>query len=309
VVNFVEPGDHVIVAVNGVFGMRLAEEMRRNGAICTEVVSKWGDPVNVDKLEQEAEKHHPKIVAVVHAETSTGVLQPIEPIKEICNRTGSLLLVDTVTSLGGHPVAVDEWGIDICYSGTQKCLSCPPGLSPMTVSEKAHDCLNQRKSKVHSWYLDLTLVHNYWGGSRIYHHTAPVSMNYALHEGLRIVLDEGLEKRWSRHQNNHYCLVKGLEALGLEMHVRPEYRLWSLNTVTVPEGVDESRVRQQLLNEFNLEIGAGLGELQGKVWRVGLMGETSRKRNIYYFLVALAKCLNDQDFRCDAGQAIVEAMG
>jgi len=308
VVNFVEPGDRVIVAVNGIFGIRLAEEMRRNGTQCLEVVSCWGDPVHLEKLAAAAEKHRPRLIAVVHAETSTGVLQPIEPIRDICQKYDSLLLVDTVTSLGGHPVAVDDWDVDICYSGTQKCLSCPPGLSPLTVSEKAYNRLASRKSKVHSWYLDLTLVQDYWGEDRTYHHTAPISMNYALHEALNIILDEGLSRRWERHRQNHRRLVRGLEALGLRMHVSPDYRLWSLNAVSVPVGVDEARVRKQLLQEFTIEIGAGLGELQGKIWRVGLMGETSRKSNVLLFLSALAKCLNDQGFSCSAREGVAAAV-
>jgi alanine-glyoxylate transaminase/serine-glyoxylate transaminase/serine-pyruvate transaminase len=308
VVNFVEPGDPVLVGVNGVFGMRLAEEMRRNGAECTEVRARWGEPLPLDQLANAADKIRPRIIAVVHAETSTGVLQPIEPIREICDRMDSLLLVDTVTSLGGHPVAVDDWKIDICYSGTQKCLSCPPGLSPFTISDRAHDFLLSRDSKVHSWYLDLTLVQNYWGENRTYHHTAPISMNYALHESLRIILEETLEKRWHRHHENHLSLVRGLQALRLHMHVQPEYRLWSLNTVSVPDGVDEASVRRKLLTQYNLEIGAGLGELQGKVWRIGLMGETSRKSYVYYFLEALASCLNEQGFKCSAAEAIAAAV-
>jgi alanine-glyoxylate transaminase/serine-glyoxylate transaminase/serine-pyruvate transaminase len=287
--------------------MRLAEEMRRNGTNCTEVKSKWGNPVNLEELKKKAEEVHPRVIAVVHAETSTGVLQPIEPIRTICDNVEALLLVDTVTSLGGHPVEVDKRGIDICYSGTQKCLSCPPGLSPMTVSARAEGVLAKRKSKVRSWYLDLTLVQNYWGESRTYHHTAPISMNYALYEALQLILEEGLENRWLRHKNNHLGLVRGLKALGLEMLVRPENRLWSLNTVQVPDGIDEAKVRSQLLKEFNIEIGAGLGELQGKVWRVGLMGETSRKSNIYYFLASLAECLKSQGFKCSPGEAIAEA--
>ncbi len=304
VVNFVEEGDSVLVGVNGVFGQRLAENVRRCGGDCTLIFAKFGEPLNETDMAQAAEKCRPKIIALVHAETSTGVLQPVQPVREICNRFGSLLLVDTVTSLGGHPVAVDSWGIDICYSGTQKCLSCPPGLSPFTMSSRAAERLKRRTSKCRSWYLDLDLVQAYWGKERTYHHTAPISMNYALKESLLIVLEEGLESRWERHERNHRALVSGIEAMGLSMHVSPEYRLWSLNTLKVPNSIDDIKVRNQLLSEFNLEIGGGLGELKGRVWRVGLMGETSRSQNVLYFLDALEKCLHSQGFRAAEGAGV-----
>jgi alanine-glyoxylate transaminase/serine-glyoxylate transaminase/serine-pyruvate transaminase len=307
VVNFVEPGDRVLVGAHGVFGQRLAEEMNRCGADCTVIPAPFGEPLDMEMIRKAAQKCRPRIIAVVHAETSTGVLQPITPFREICDEHESLLLVDTVTSLGGHPVAVDSWGIDICYSGTQKCLSCPPGLSPLTVSPKAEEYLRLRKSKCQSWYLDLKLVQNYWGEDRTYHHTAPISMNYGLREALEIIADEGLQARWNRHQKNHYGLVAGLEAMGLKMQVKPEFRLWSLNTVQIPEGVDDVKTRKQLLSDFNLEIGAGLGDLAGKVWRVGLMGETSRTRNVLYFLHALEKCLASQGFQCLPGAGVAAA--
>lgn len=299
VLNFVEPGDSALVGINGVFGRRLAEEMDRAGAECTIVEEPFGQPLQPEKLKEAAEKCRPKVIAVVHAETSTGVLQPIEPIRQICNKYDSLLLVDTVTSLGGHPVLVDKWGIDICYSGTQKCLSCPPGLSPLTVSPAAIEVLRSRKTKCRSWYLDLSLVQNYWGEERTYHHTAPISMNYALYEALAVILEEGLQKRWDRHKRNHLALVAGIEGMGLEMHVDERYRLWSLNTVSIPTEIDDLAVRKHLLSQFNLEIGGGLGDLQGKVWRVGLMGETSRGRNVLYFLYALGKSLEGQNFHAD----------
>ena len=306
-VNFVEPGDSVLVAQHGVFGQRLAEEMRRCGAECTVVSVPFGEPLDPEQIQAIAEKCRPRLIAVVHAETSTGVLQPIEPIREICDRFDSLLLVDAVTSLGGHPVLVDEWGIDICYSGTQKCLSCPPGLAPFTASPRAIEYLNSRQTKCQSWYLDLTLVQSYWGEDRTYHHTAPISMNYALREALDIIVEEGLEKRWARHERNHNALVAGVSAMGLKMKVSPEFRLWSLNTVVIPEGVSDVQVRKELLSKYNLEIGGGLGDLAGKVWRVGLMGETSKPQNVLYFLYALEKCITSQGFGCSAGSGVSAA--
>jgi alanine-glyoxylate transaminase/serine-glyoxylate transaminase/serine-pyruvate transaminase len=307
VVNFVEEGDAVLVGVHGVFGQRLAEEVRRCGGQLTTVEARFGEPLDPDLLRRAAEKCRPKIIVVVHAETSTGVLQPIEPISETCRDFEALLLVDTVTSLGGHPVSVDQWGIDICYSGTQKCLSCPPGLAPFTASPQALDCLNTRGTKCRSWYLDLSLVRDYWGDERTYHHTGPVSMIYALREALLVMTEEGLQRRWSRHQKNHQGLVAGIEAMGLKMHVSPEFRLWSLNTISIPHGVEDVRLRKQLLNDFDLEIGGGLGELQGKVWRVGLMGETSRSHNVLYFLHALEKCLRQQGHSCPSGAGVAAA--
>lgn len=304
VVNFVEDGDPVLVGVNGVFGQRISEIVERNGGSCLAVSAPFGEPLDETQMMDAAERCKPKIIAVVHAETSTGVLQPIEPIREICKRFDALLLVDTVTSLAGHPVNVDEWGIDICYSGTQKCLSCPPGLAPVTFSPKAIERLKARASKCKSWYLDLNLIQSYWGSDRVYHHTAPVSMNYALREALLLILEEGMEQRWDRHRRNHQALVAGISALGLSMHVAPEYRLWSLNTVNIPEGVDDIKVRQQLLEEFCLEIGGGLGELKGKVWRVGLMGDNSRPHNVLYFLFSLEKCMKCQGFQCDPGAGV-----
>jgi len=307
VANFVEDGDSVLIGVNGVFGQRLAEMVRRHGGSPTLVESSWGDPVDEKGMLEAAQKCNPRIVAVVHAETSTGVLQPVEPFKEICDQFGSLLLVDTVTSLGGHPVEVDSWGIDLCYSGTQKCLSCPPGLGPITVSEKAEQRLRQRTSKCKSWYLDLNLVNSYWGADRTYHHTAPISMNYAFLETLNLVIEEGLQKRWERHRLNHQAFVAGIEGLGLQMFVAPAHRLWSLNTVTIPEGIDDAKIRAQLLSDHNLEIGGGLGELAGRVWRVGLMGENSSSENVLYFLFTLGKCLKKQGFKCDPGAGVQAA--
>ena len=304
VVNFVEENDSTLVCVHGVFGLRLVEEMRRAGARCSSVGVPFGTAPDLDALRREALRVRPSIIAVVHAETSTGVLQPIEPVREICDEVGALLLVDCVTSLAGHPVLVDEWGIDICYSGTQKCLSCPPGLAPITVSRRALEYLEKRSKPCQSWYLDLNLVRNYWGDERSYHHTAPISMNYALHEALTLVFEEGLEARWERHRRNHLGLVKGLKAMGLEMLVDAPHRLWTLNTVVIPQGIDDALLRSRLLREHDLEIGGGLGDLKGKVWRVGLMGETSRPENIFRFLHALEECLREQGFRAEPGAGV-----
>jgi alanine-glyoxylate transaminase/serine-glyoxylate transaminase/serine-pyruvate transaminase len=231
-------------------------------------------------------------------------LTPIEEISKLTHSAGALLLLDAVTSLAGCPVRIDQWQVDAVYSGTQKCLSCPPGLSPVSLSPRALDLAAKRTRKVQSWYLDVNLLASYWGQERVYHHTAPISMNYALHEALRLVLREGLEKRWRRHQENHLALKAGLEAFGLGIASQPGHQLWQLNAVTVPEGVDEAAVRKRLLNDFNIEIGAGLGPLKGKIWRVGLMGETSSKTNIRAFLSALGQILNDFGRKADVDAAL-----
>ncbi len=300
-VNFVGPGDPILVGAHGVFGGRIADCAQRCGGEVTTVRAPFGEPLDDAQMARAAEQCRPKIVAVVHAETSTGVLQPLEPIRRICDRYDSLLLVDCVTSLAGHSVGIDRHRVDIAYSGTQKCLSCPPGLAPVTVSDKARECLVER---CQSWYLDLGMVASYWGQERTYHHTAPISMNYALREALAIVVEEGLEARCERHRMHHRALVAGVEALGLTMHVDPQFRLHPLNTIRVPQGVDDARLRSQLLNQFDLEIGGGLGELKGKVWRVGLMGENSRPQPLLYFLHALEKSLKDQGFQATPGAGV-----
>ena len=304
VYNFVEEGDAVLVGVHGYFGGRIAEMARRAGAEVTVVSSPFGEPLDVDALSQAADRVKPKVIAFVHAETSTGVLQPVQPIREICDRHGALLLADCVTSLAGHPLEVDEWGMDICFAGTQKCLNCPPGLAPLTASERAMQKLRARKSKVHSWYFDLSLLDNYWGEKRSYHHTAPIAMNNALREALLIVQEDGLEVRWDRHKRHHLALVAGIEALGLKMHVDPAYRLWPLNTVRVPSGIDEAAVRARLLSKFNLEVGAGLGDLAGKVLRIGLMGLNSSMENVLIVLHALEECLSQQGYSCPPGAGV-----
>ncbi len=291
VVNLVEPGDEVVIGVNGVFGARMVDVAERCGARVVRVEAPWGRIIEPEQVAAALKHCRPKFVAVVHAETSTGAWTPVEEIAKLAREAGALMLLDTVTSLGGCPVKIDEWQIDAVYSGTQKCLSCPPGLAPVSLSPRALELAKKRKTKVQSWYLDVNLLASYWGQERVYHHTAPISMNYALHEALRLVLAEGLENRWRRHQDNHTALKEGLKALGLAIVSQEGHQLWQLNSVSVPPGVDEAAVRKRLLNEFNLEIGAGLGPLKGKIWRVGLMGETSTRANVNTFLEALAACL------------------
>ena len=265
------------------------------------VRAEWGHAIDRKDIETALDSCKPRALAIVHAETSTGVLQDLNGLAESVHAKGGLLIVDAVTSLGGHPVSVDRNGFDVCYSGTQKCLGAPPGLSPITFSERALDRIRARRTKVQSWYLDITMVEKYWGSDRTYHHTAPISMNYALREALRIVCDEGLEARWRRHELNHRALVAGIEAMGLKMNVAAEHRLWSLNAVRVPEGVDDARVRARLLNDSNIEIGGGLGPLKGKIWRIGLMGSGSSRENVRLVLQALHGALNAVGFVCPPG--------
>jgi len=293
-VNVVEPGDTVIVGVNGVFGNRMADIVSRCGAHAVKLEKPWGESIDTGQIEDALAKHRPvKAVALVHAETSTGVLQPLSEVAALCEKHGALFIVDAVTSLGGVPVKVDEWQIDICYSGTQKCLSCPPGLAPITFSEKAVQVARQRKSKIQSWYLDLTMLMDYWSkSSRAYHHTAPISMNFALFEALQIVVEEGLEARFARHSNNSETLLAGLAKLGLRPFVPENIRLPVLNAVEIPEGINDAEVRQRLLREYNIEIGGGLGALAGKIWRIGLMGESSSRANVVALLDALQEILN-----------------
>ncbi len=291
-VNLIEPGDEVIIGVNGVFGTRMCDVAARCGAKVTKVESAWGTIITTQQIADALKKvSNAKLVAIVHAETSTGALTPVEEISKLAHAAGALFLLDTVTSLGGCPTRIDEWAVDAAYSGTQKCLSCPPGLSPVSLSPQALEVATKRKTKVQSWYLDVNLLSSYWGQERVYHHTAPISMNYALHEALRLVLVEGLEKRWCRHEENYLALGRGLEAMGMKIVSQAGHQLWQLNAVGVPEGVDEAAVRNQLLADYNIEIGAGLGPLKGKIWRIGLMGESSRKENVDAVLAALREIL------------------
>ena len=290
-VNLIEPGDEVVIGVNGVFGGRMAEVASRCGANVTKVEAPWGRIIEPQQIADALKGKRPKLVGVVHAETSTGALTPVEDISRLAHDAGALFLLDTVTSLAGCPVRLDDWQVDAVYSGTQKCLSCPPGLSPVSLSPRAMEIATTRKTKVQSWYLDVNLLASYWGEQRAYHHTAPISMNYGLHEALRLVLIEGLENRWRRHEQNHLALREGLKALGLSLASQEGHQLWQLNAVTVPPGADEAGVRQRLLTDFGIEIGAGLGPMKGKIWRIGLMGETSTPANVKRVLDALAVCL------------------
>ena len=309
-VNLVEPGDKVVVCQNGVFGGRMKENVERFGGEAIMVQDEWGKPVDLDKVEKAlAENDSVKALAFVHAETSTGVRSDAESLCALAQKYGCLSIVDAVTSLGGIDVDMDGWGIDAIYSGTQKCLSAPPGISPVAFGEKAIEAVKNRKTPVPSWFLDKNLVMGYWGGGgkRAYHHTAPVNSLYALHESLVMLHDEGMENAWQRHQLHHEALRAGLEAMGVNFLVDEECRLPQLNTVFVPEGVDEAEVRTRLLNEYSLEIGAGLGALAGKVWRIGLMGSACNRRNVMFCLSALENTLSSMNAPITRGVAALAA--
>jgi alanine-glyoxylate transaminase/serine-glyoxylate transaminase/serine-pyruvate transaminase len=297
--NLVEIGDRVVVGACGAFGARIADGARRLGAEVSVVDAPWGTPVDPSRFIAEIEARRPALVAIVHAETSTGVLQPLDGIPAAAHRMGALLMVDCVTSLGGVPVEADGWPADAIFSGSQKCLSCPPGLSPATFGERALAKMRARRTPVPSWYFDLSMIEKYWGTDRVYHHTAPISMVVALREALALVFEEGLEARFARHARHRDALVRGLEALGLAMLVAPEYRLPMLTSVRVPEGVDDGAVRRRLLTTHGIEIGGGLGPLAAKVWRIGLMGYSSRPENVVRALGALGECLVEAGHRCD----------
>ena len=287
-VNLIEKGDPVLILKNGVFGMRMEDVATRLGADVDVLEFEWGTPVLADQVQTKLKEKHYAIVAVVHAETSTGVCNPVAEIGKLLQGSQTIYLVDAVTSLGGLEMRMDDWGIDALYSGTQKCLSCPPGLAPLSFSPKAMAKLEARKTKVPNWYLDLTLIMSYWkGASRAYHHTAPINMHYGLYQALQLILEEGLDAVYARHLENHKLLVQGLADMGLEMLVDPDYRLPMLNSVKIPPGVDEAQVRGNLLKKHKIEIGAGLGPLAGKIWRIGLMGHTARPENVERLLTAL----------------------
>ena len=306
--SLLEPGDTVIVCICGFFGERMVDMATRVGANVVALRSDWGKPFPPEMLKDALEEHPDvKLVAIIHAETSTGVRQPLEEISRLARERDALFMVDAVTSLGGNNLAFDEWGIDYTYSATQKCLGCPPGLSPVAVSERALDSIRSRKTPPTSWYLDLNLNANYWYAPRVYHHTSPVSMVLALREGLRIVLEEGLDNRFARHEKNAAALRAGLEALGMDMVAPEEYRLAQVTSVWIPEGVDDAEVRARLLSDYNIEIGKGLGAFDGKVWRFGLMGESSRADYVLLALSALENILPTLGYEIAPGAAVSAA--
>ncbi len=304
-VNMIERGDKVIVCTNGVFGTRMVDVAERCGADVVTVSAPMGKPIDAEDVAR-AVRDNPdaRLVGIVHAETSTGVLQPLEEISKTAHDAGMFMVVDAVTSLGGMEVPVDRLGLDMVYSGTQKCLACPPGLAPVTVGPKAVELIKKRQQKVQSWYLDLTMIMRYWGEERFYHHTAPVNMIYGLNEALRIIAEEGLKNRWERHKKNAEALWEGLRALGVDLLVEEKFRLPSLTSIVVPEGIDEAKVRKDLMGEYAIEIGSGLGELKGKILRIGLMGSGSNKENVLFFLSAFGTVLRKQGFAADIGAAL-----
>jgi alanine-glyoxylate transaminase/serine-glyoxylate transaminase/serine-pyruvate transaminase len=307
VLNLIEPGERVLVCINGVFGGRLADMAERAGGEVSTIERPWGEVFSLAEVKEALARVKPKVVAIVLAETSTGAWQPIEEIAAAVRDAGAMLILDTVTALGGIPVQIDQWQIDAVYSGTQKCLSCPPGLAPVSFSDRAVEKILKRREKVRSWYLDISLIANYWGGDRVYHHTAPINMTYALHEALRLVLEEGLDNCFERHRRNHEALKAGLAAIGIEYATQPGHALPQLNAVRIPAGVDDAAVRKSLLERFGIEIGAGLGAFKGKVWRIGLMGYASRQTNVLLVLAALEQLLAEQGHRFERGAAVAAA--
>lgn len=307
-VNLIEPGDTVVICVGGVFAERMCEMAERVGGRLVRVETEWGKSTDPDRVEQALRGAGAvKVLACVHGETSTGVLQPLEPLARLARQYGALFVVDAVATLGGVPLDVDRTGIDICYSGSQKCISCPPGLAPITVSPAANEIVLNRQSKVRSWYLDLSGVARYWGRERTYHHTAPISMIYALFEALRLIEEETLEARWQRHARNMEAMVAGLEALGLHFLPAPQDRTPTLAAVLVPGGVDDAAVRSRLLNRYNIEIAGGLGAFRGRMWRVGLMGNSSTESNVLLFLAVLETILQEEGFLRADGRGVAAA--
>jgi alanine-glyoxylate transaminase/serine-glyoxylate transaminase/serine-pyruvate transaminase len=296
VANLVEEGEEVLACVNGFFGQRAADLAQRWGAKVARVESEWGRPLAMGKVREAFRKSSARIVIMIHAETSTGMIQPIEELKALRDIRDAIFIVDTVTSLGAHSVQIDRNEIDASYSCSQKGIGAPPGLSPVTFSERALEKIRKRKEPPRSWYLDVQLIDKYWSSDRIYHHTSPALMNYALREALIIMLEEGLANRWARHRRNSEAFAAGVEAMGLEMLIPPAHRLWTLNAVRVPEGIDDARIRSRLLNEHNIEIGGGFGALKGKIWRVGLMGSGSTENNVLLLLAALRRVLKEEGF-------------
>lgn len=307
VVNLVEPGDKVLVCVNGVFGGRMVDVARRAGADVSAIERPYGEAFDPQEVAEAVKRTQPKVVGIVHAETSTGVLQPLPEIAKIAHEAGALLAVDTVTSLGGVPVEVDAWGLDAVYSGTQKCLSCPPGLAPVTFSDRAVAVIQARKTPVQSWYLDMTMIMRYWGQDRFYHHTAPISMVYALREALALVLEEGLETRFARHLQHSQAFKTGLEAMGLSLVPAEGFQLPPLSCVRIPDGIDDLTVRRRLLDGWGIEVGGGLGSLKGKAWRIGLMGEGARREYVTLLLAALETSLRDLGASISPGAGLAAA--
>ncbi len=308
VANLMEPGDEILACVHGYFGDRIRQMAERQEAKVTVIESQWGQPIDPEKVAKALKAKAYKVITLVHAETSTGVLQPMDEIVKLAKKHGVMILLDTVTSLGGVELNADEWGLDAAYSCSQKCIGAPSGLAPVTFSERAIQAAKNRKHPIRSWYLDITLLDQYWGTSKVYHHTSSSTLNYALLEALLLIEEEGLKNRFVRHLKNHRALVAGVEAMGLKMLVKPEYRLPTLNTIRVPDGVDEAKVRSYLLQTFNLEIGAGLGALKGQVWRVGLMGYSSSAENVLFFLSAISRALAVQGCKTDLPAGLEAAM-
>ena len=306
--NILEPGDTMVVCRNGYFGVRLADIAERCGATVHVVDTPWGKPVDVDMLADELAKHPGlKAVGLVHAETSTGVLTPMPEIIDLVHRHGALAIVDAVTSLGGHDMQMDAWGIDVCYSATQKCLGAPPGLAPISLSDGAMEVVRTRESKVQSFYFNLKDLESYWNETRAYHHTSPISMTYALRESLRMMMEEGIDNRIERHARVADALRAGLDALGMSLLADPEYRLNPLTTVAVPEGIEDAKVRRTLLDDYGIEIGGGLGEFRGKAWRIGLMGDSAREMNVFALLSALESILSDNGYEVAYGASLAAA--
>jgi alanine-glyoxylate transaminase/serine-glyoxylate transaminase/serine-pyruvate transaminase len=306
-VNLLEPGDKVVVCAKGFFGQRMIDVAGRTGAEVTTLEKPWGEVFDLEEIRSVVSRVRPKVVAIVHAETSTGAWQPLEELGKLCREFDSLLLVDAVTSLGCVPVLVDEWGIDAIYSCSQKGLGCPPGLAPVSFSPRALEAMDRRKTKVQSWYFDLSIIRKYWGADRVYHHTAPISSVYALREGLQIIQEEGLAARWERHHRNHLALKAGLSALGLPYVAAEGHQLPQLNAVRIPQGVDDMAVRKRLLTEFAIEIGSGLGAFKGSVWRIGLMGYNSRPEVVLQFLGALEQSMLKEGAKITAGAGVAAA--
>jgi alanine-glyoxylate transaminase/serine-glyoxylate transaminase/serine-pyruvate transaminase len=306
-VNLLEPGDKIVVCVAGFFGTRQVEIAERTGAQVTRLDAPWGSVFDLNQLRDVLSKVRPKVLSIVQAETSTGAWQPIEQLGKLCHEFGTLLLVDAVTSLGCVPLKLDEWEVDAVYSCTQKGLGCPPGLSPVSFSSRAVEAITKRKTKVQSWYFDMNLVQHYWDADRFYHHTAPITMIYAIREGLRLLHEEGLEARWARHIQHHRALKAGLQALGLQYSAVEGHQLPQLNAVKIPAGVDDLTVRKKLLNDFGIEIGGGLGDFKGKVWRIGLMGYNSRANVVLLALGALEQCLQAVGCKVTPGAGVAAA--